>query len=282
LIKLNSTEDKYLKYKPKKFLGQNFLVDDNIARKIIKSLDTGKNEKVIEIGPGHGSLTKFLINETGNLTVVEFDRGFAEKLKNEYAEKIKVIHKDFLKIDFKDDLAADNNSLKIIGNIPYNITTEILFKLFDNSRYIISAVIMMQKEVARRLSAGPGSKDYGILAVQTQAFSNPKILFNVPRTVFFPKPGVDSSVVKLELNKAAHGIGNVTLFKELVRSAFGKRRKKLGNSLKDFFVNKNINPEDLDIDLSKRAEELNVEDFIILANDINKMITNNSTGKNAE
>jgi 16S rRNA (adenine1518-N6/adenine1519-N6)-dimethyltransferase len=266
---MKSTEGKYIKYRPKKFLGQNFLVDDNIARKIIRSMEISSEDKVIEIGPGHGSLTKFLVDETNDLTVIEFDKGFAEKIKESYGERIKVIQKDFLKIDFVEDLKAGKKNLNIVGNIPYNITSEILFKMFDNSAYIKSAVIMMQKEVARRLIAVRGSKDYGILSIQSQAFSSPEILFNVPPSVFFPKPKVDSAVMKFEFDRFADEIKNVKLFKEFVRTAFGKRRKQLGNSLKEFFISKEINPADLDIDLSKRAEELSVEEFISLSNEIN-------------
>ena len=271
-----STRQKYELYKPKKFLGQNFLVDDNIAKKIVNSLDINKNDTVIEIGPGRGVLTKYISGLTENFHAVEIDKSIFEKLNSEYGDKIKLIHKDFLKIDLDSEIISNDLSgkIKVIGNIPYNITTEILFKLFETGDRIDSAVLMMQREVAKRLTAVPDTKDYGILAIQTQMHTIPKILFNVPPTAFFPKPNVFSSVVKLDFKKDLSGLKNRTLFRELVRESFGQRRKTMRNSLKKLFERNIIDSAEIDFDLSRRPENVTILEFKKLSNDIDCLIRN--------
>ncbi|MBX7044704.1 MAG: 16S rRNA (adenine(1518)-N(6)/adenine(1519)-N(6))-dimethyltransferase RsmA [Ignavibacteria bacterium] len=268
-----NNSDKFEKYRPKKFLGQNFLVDENIARKIVASLDVQADDYVIEIGPGQSSLTKYLSELTKNFIAVELDKSIAEKLQTE--GKIEVIHKDFLELDFEKDLKSftdKNKKLKIIGNIPYNITSQILFKLFDNADIIDSAVLMMQKEVAKRLDAKPNTKDYGILAIQTQVFTSPKLLFNVPPTAFFPKPRVDSTVVKFEFHNNKYEIKNYALFRELVKASFGQRRKTMRNSLKKFFEDKKINFDLFNFDFSRRAENVTIDEYKALAENLNELI----------
>lgn len=266
-----STKQKYALYKPKKFLGQNFLVDNNIAKKIVASLDILPEDVVIEIGPGQGVLTKYLLGLTKNFYAVEIDKSIYEKLSEEYQGKLKLIHKDFLKLDFTKDIdTGESGKIKIIGNIPYNITTEILFKLYDSNDKVSSATLMMQKEVARRLTAKPNTKDYGILAIQTQLHTIPKILFNVPPTAFFPKPNVDSSIVKFDFKNSIAGLNDKSLFKELVRESFGQRRKTMRNSLKKFFERNKIDFEKLEFDFSRRPENVNIEEFKMLSNSIIK------------
>lgn len=271
-----STRQKYEIYKPKKFLGQNFLVDDNIAKKIVNSLDINKNDTVIEIGPGRGVLTKYISGLTENFYAVEIDRSIFEKLNSEYGDKIKLIHKDFLKIDLDSEIISNDLSgkIKIIGNIPYNITTEILFKLFESGLRIDSAVLMMQREVAKRLTAVPDTKDYGILAIQTQIHTTPKILFNVPPTAFFPKPNVFSSIVKLDFRKDFSDFSERHMFKEIVRESFGQRRKTMRNSLRKFFERNFINTAEIDFDLSRRPENVTILEFKKLSNDIDCLIRN--------
>lgn len=261
-------KQKYEKYKPKKFLGQNFLVDENIAGKIVASLDPQADDVIIEIGPGRGALTKIISRYTKRLIAVELDKKIYEQLLTEYDEKIKLIHKDFLNIDFKKDITTNYKKLKIIGNIPYNITTEILFKLYETSEQISTAVLMVQKEVAHRLVSKPNSKDYGILAVQTQFYTDPKILFNVPPSAFFPKPRVNSSIVRFDFNKDKTDLKDVKLFKTLVRESFGQRRKTMKNSLKKFFEEKNIFIDEIDFDFSRRPENVSVREFVNLSNKI--------------
>ncbi|HMS63823.1 MAG TPA: 16S rRNA (adenine(1518)-N(6)/adenine(1519)-N(6))-dimethyltransferase RsmA [Ignavibacteria bacterium] len=268
-----TTKEKYEQYKPKKFLGQNFLVDHNIAKKIVVSLEIKPDDVIVEIGPGQGVLTKYISEITNNFIAVEIDKSIYEKLAADYEGRIKLIHKDFLKVDLENDIpvcngSSDKKKLKIIGNIPYNITTEILFKLYDSVEIIDSAVLMMQKEVAKRLTAQPHTKDYGILAIQTQVHCNPKILFNVPPTAFFPKPNVDSSIVRFDFQKSKYEIKDKDLFKTLVKQSFSQRRKTMKNSLKKFFEENKIDPEKIDFDFTRRAETISIDEYIRLLNSV--------------
>lgn len=269
-----SNKEKFLKYKPKKFLGQNFLVDDNIARKIIGACDIKKDDSLIEIGPGHGALTKHLIKLTKNYLTVEIDHTIIEKLKLQFENELKIIHKDFLKLDFDSELNNmfnSKNKLKIIGNVPYNITTEILFKLFEFKNQIEFAVMMIQKEVAHRITAKPNTKAYGILAIHTQLNTSPKILFNVPPTAFFPKPKVHSSVIKLEFGKEKYKLDDKAQFKKIVKDSFGKRRKVMSNSLKNLFEDLKINVSSVEFDFSRRPENVSIQEFVKLSNDISRL-----------
>lgn len=259
------TREKYQLYKPKKFFGQNFLVDDNISKKIIRQLEISENDFVLEIGPGQGALTKHLAYLEDKYAAVEIDSGIASELKIKFGN-INIINEDFLKFDF----GLFQNDIKIIGNLPYNIASEILFKLFDNRNKIKCAVVMVQKEFAQRLTAKPNSKEYGILSVQTQFFSEPYLLFNVPPTVFFPKPKVESSVVKLEFSRKDL-TADARIFKELVRASFGKRRKIIRNSLKDFFEKRNLNFEMFEFDFTRRAENITIAEYVEMAERIKKI-----------
>jgi len=277
-----SNADKYKKYKPKKFLGQNFLVDENIARKIVKSLCITENDFLIEIGPGYGSLTKYFIESAENYLAVEIDKSIFEKLDNELFSQTKdknvnILNNDFLKVDLveivkKYNPAKKNLNIKIAGNIPYNITSGVLFRLFDNRELLFSATLMVQKEVARRLIAKPDTKEYGILAIFTQYNSGVKILFDVPPTAFFPKPAVHSSIIELKFGNTKFEAENYNIFRELVRESFGKRRKTMRNSLKDFFERKQIEAAKIKFDFSRRPENLTISEFVNLANDINLLL----------
>ncbi len=261
-----SNKEKYDKYRPKKFLGQNFLVDKNIAAKIVKSLDIKDGDNVLEIGPGQGALTKSLSEKNINYSAVELDKGIYEKLKGEYGDRIDLIHKDFLKLDFESNV-KHNSELKIIGNIPYNITSEILFKIIENREYVSEAVMMMQKEVAQRLIAKPNTKEYGILAVQVGYFTEIKVLFNVPPTAFFPKPKVHSSIVRFKM-RSGGDLKDEALFKKLVRQSFGQRRKVMRNSLKELFEELKISFDSVNFDFSRRPESVSIKEFVALANEL--------------
>ncbi len=267
-----SNRNKYEIYKPKKRFGQNFLVDDNISRKIIKSLGAQSNDVLLEIGPGQGALTKFLVNEYPNYSAVEIDESSVCALKDRLGINLNIVCSDIMKFDFTGLSRSEGGKIKVLGNIPYNITSDILFKLLENMDIIESAVLMVQKEVAERLTAEKETKQYGILAVQFGAFADVKIIFNVPATAFFPKPRVTSSVIKMDFNKNKYTIANVPLFRSLVRNAFSKRRKTLRNSLKDFFGANDINNYDFNIDFSRRAETLSVNEFVVLSNEINSCL----------
>ncbi|MCX7834230.1 MAG: 16S rRNA (adenine(1518)-N(6)/adenine(1519)-N(6))-dimethyltransferase RsmA [Ignavibacteria bacterium] len=258
--------NKYKKYKPIKFLGQNFLVDDNIAKKIVNSGEIKDKDLIIEIGPGYGALTKYIIEQTNNYIGVEIDQKCIDFLREKFGNKIILLNKDFLKFDFENDIKNIRRKfsrLKVISNIPYNITSEILFKLFENKCYIHSAILMTQKEVAMRLNAKPKTKEYGILTVHTQLNSDFKLLFHLPPTVFFPRPKVESSVFKLTFHNR-YKIENLNNFSVFIKSAFGKRRKILRNSLKEYLLNYNIN--NFDFDFSQRAEELSPQELLTLYN----------------
>ena len=262
------TKDKFELYKPKKFLGQNFLVDDNIARKIVASLNISSDDPVIEIGPGRGALTKHIVKQTNNFSAVEFDKSVLEELQKEFGNSVNLVHSDFLEYDLESHFNKSNAQLKIIGNIPYNITSKILFKLFDVFSLVDSVVLMVQKEVASRLVAAPRTKDYGILSVQSQVHSNAEVLFHVPPTAFFPKPEVRSSVIRFSFEKDSlrHKILNVEFFRSLVRNSFGQRRKMLRNSLNDFFAENSVHFEDVEFDFTRRPETLSPEEFADLSN----------------
>lgn len=270
-----TTKTKYETYRPKKFLGQNFLTDENLAKKIVNSLEITSGDTVVEIGPGKGVLTKYLEPLTDDFFAVELDRHIVEELKQKYRDRINLIHKDFLKVSIEDDIISrrkNKGRIKIIGNIPYNITTEIIFRMTEKRNLISSAVLMMQKEVARRLTSSPGTKDYGILAVLIQLYSVPKILFNVPPEAFFPKPRVISSVVRFDFPENIHNEIDYGLLCEVVKKSFGKRRKTMRNSLKEFFIEKEIHQDKIEFDFNRRPESLSVEEFVNLTREIAKQI----------
>lgn len=250
---------------PKKSLGQNYLHDDNICRNTVDVFNVQDTEFVFEIGPGQGALTKYLLKKTKNLIAIELDLKNVEILKRDYPE-LTIIHEDFLKLDFKkliDDYTI-TNKIKVIGNIPYYITSDIIFKLIENRGFISDAQLMMQEEVALRVAASPGSKAYGILSVMVQTFCEVELLFKVTANCFYPKPKVDSRVVKLTFNnKFLNQINDIGYFRKFVRGAFSQRRKTLRNSLKT--INIDIN-EVKDFDFNRRAETLSVSEFINLSN----------------
>ncbi|MBE0638510.1 MAG: 16S rRNA (adenine(1518)-N(6)/adenine(1519)-N(6))-dimethyltransferase RsmA [Bacteroidales bacterium] len=240
---------------PKKRLGQHFLRDENIAAKIVDSLTT--KSQVLEIGPGTGVLTKYLINSTDNLRLIEIDKESVEFLKMNYPEySDNIIEEDFLKYDlsgiFQDEFA-------IIGNFPYNISSQIFFKIIEYRSRIPEAVGMVQKEVAERLSAGPGTKTYGILTVLLGAFYNIKYLFTVSEHVFYPPPKVKSAVIRLTRKENFELGCDEKLFFSIVKTAFNQRRKTMRNSLKVFWFEK-IDPDLYPI-FKKRPEELGLEEF---------------------
>lgn len=260
-----SNQTKYTKYKPKKRFGQNFLVDDNLAKKIVRSLEIDENDIVVEIGPGQGALTKHLGVEAKKFIAVEIDRNAVEKLTG---EGYNIVSKSFLDFDFEKDIPAREaaEKIKVIGNIPYNITSDILFKLLDSKVKIDSCVLMVQKEVAERLVANISTKQYGILAVQFQGLAEVKLLFHVPPTAFFPKPDVNSSVIRIKFGNEKYKVEDINVFKEFVRSAFSKRRKTLKNSLKDYFEKYKLDIKDFDLDFVRRAETLTVGEFVEWSN----------------
>ncbi len=252
---------------PKKRFGQHFLIDKNIIRKIVKEFSPKENDLIVEIGPGKGALTAELLEYSKNLLVVEIDKNLAKELQNKFPN-ITVINKDILECDFSSEFY--NEKFRIIGNLPYYITSQIIFKTFESYIKVTDALFMIQKEVAERIVASPKSKDYGILSVLSQFYSTPKILFHVSRNVFYPKPEVDSSIIYFEMkNKLDLTENEEKILIKIVKTAFNQRRKTLRNSLKNLFdiYDKAISEKffSLQFNFSKRAEELSLDDFIYLA-----------------
>ncbi len=243
--------------KAKKHLGQHFLTDENIAKKIVDGLSFENYHKVLEVGPGMGVLTKYLLEKDAEIFVAEIDAESVDYLKKNYP-KLQKNHftGDFLKINIEE---VFGEQVAVIGNFPYNISSQILFKIIDYYWQIPEMVGMFQKEVAERTAAVPRTKDYGILSVLVQALYDVKYLFTVHENVFNPPPKVKSGVIKLTRNPKEGLQGNEVLFKQIVKAGFNQRRKKLSNALKVLNIPENLKTHPF---LNKRAEELSVEDFI--------------------
>lgn len=257
-----------MQVKAKKSLGQHFLRDHQIASDIVDALVMDDRTKVLEVGPGMGVLTRFLLQKKLETNVVELDRESVGYLKSYFPElEGHIIEGDFLQIDFRKQFSTTPFSL--IGNFPYNISSQILFKVLENKELMPEVVGMFQKEVAERICAGPGSKTYGILSVLLQAWYDVEYLFTVHENVFDPPPKVKSAVIRLISNRKTSLGCDEKLFKTVVKSAFNQRRKMLRNSLKT------VTPlfDQLDAaTLTKRPEQLSVEEFIQLTNDIEKLL----------
>jgi 16S rRNA (adenine1518-N6/adenine1519-N6)-dimethyltransferase len=233
----------------KKSLGQHFLKDGNMIQKIVDSIPAKPKDRVIEIGPGSGALTEILVKRFTDLSVIEIDKRMAEFLREKYPA-LDIIEEDVLKIDWVDLLPTDRD-VHVVGNLPYYITSQILFGLLSHRKQMSSALLMMQKEVAERIVAVPRTKQYGILSVQCQLMSSPEILFDVPPQVFSPPPSVDSSVILLKMDKPDLECSDENL-KTVVRMAFNQRRKKLSNALKRL----DAELPDKEFDFNLRAEAL--------------------------
>lgn len=245
----------------KKFLGQHFLTDEKIAQRIVDSLSPDANH-VLEIGPGMGVLTKYLITRANtDFHVVEIDRESVAWLHEKYPG-LDVIEGDFLKYDTS---ALFHDTYAIIGNFPYNISSQILFRVFEQRDRVHEVVGMFQKEVAERVTAAPGSKTYGILSVLLSAFYKKEYLFTVHENVFNPPPKVKSAVIRLIRNEVEKLPCDEQLFVQTVKAGFNQRRKTLRNALRSIGAPIDALPADL---LSKRAEQLSVDDFIILTKHI--------------
>ena len=247
------------KVRPKKFLGQHFLHDQSIAKRIVGSLEvTNENNKVLEIGPGMGILTKFLLELKGiDLKVIEIDRDSVAYLKKHYPG-LTVIQGDFLETDVS-SIFSDNFS--IIGNFPYNISSQIFFRILEKRSVVDQVVCMLQKEVADRIASPSGNKVYGILSVLLQAYYDIDYLFKVQPGVFTPPPRVLSAVIRLKRNKVAELPCNEDLFVRVVKQGFNMRRKTLRNALKNLNLAAEISALQI---MGKRAEQLSVDQFIDL------------------
>jgi len=255
--------------RPRKSLGQNFLRDERIARKIVDAVAPSSDDVVLEIGPGEGALTKFLVSSGARLILVELDERAIGRLRELYERPgVQVLHQDVLSVDL-DALAAaaGTERLRVVGNIPYYITSPILFHVLDNRHRVRDLTMMVQREVARRLAAVPQTKAYGILSVFCQLFADVEILFDVQPGSFHPRPDVTSSVVRLAmLDGPRYVLRDEQFFRGMVRSVFGKRRKTLRNALR-YFVDDDPAAAVPDVSiLQRRPEDLTVEETVELSN----------------
>lgn len=257
-------------FKFSKSLGQNFLIDGNIVRKIVSESNITKDDYVLEIGPGMGTLTEELGLHAKKVVAIELDDSLLPILDQTLApyDNIEIVHGDILKIDLPKLIEEKLNGgpVKVVANLPYYVTTPIIAKLIEEGLNLESITVMVQKEVADRMASKPGSKVYGSLSVFVNFYSDPKVIVKVPKTVFMPQPKIDSSVIKLTLKKELPDIDREKFFK-VVKAAFSKRRKTIINCLSSygFDIDKetirqvleslNINPEE-------RAENLSVEEFM--------------------
>lgn len=259
--------------KAKKHLGQHFLTDETIAQKIADSLSENGYNEVLEIGPGMGVLTKYLLQKKSKISVFEIDRESVEYLKetfpkehfqlNTSKEKFEIIEGDFLKKNLHEIFKGQQ--VAIIGNFPYNISSQILFKAIENRAIIPEFSGMFQKEVALRIAEKEGSKTYGILSVLSQAFYDVEYLFTVPPTVFNPPPKVDSGVIRMIRKENFTLPVDEKLFFSVVKTAFNQRRKMLRSSLKSFNISDSLKEDPI---FAKRPEQLSVQEFIFLTQKI--------------
>ena len=241
--------------------GQNFLIDPNIVKKIYRTIDPIDSDNILEIGPGEGVLTKIILPEVNKMVSVEIDPVLVNKLNNSNRlRKLKVVNKDILKTNIYD--LGINNPVRVIGNIPYNITSQIIFWLIEQLDYWSDAFIMVQKEVAHRLIAKVGTKEYSRLTVVVGAYLDVDYCFTIPPTVFIPKPKVDSAFIRFTKKRNALIEDHKYIrFNKLVRAAFNQRRKMLRNSLGSWDISDQVKEK---INFSRRPETLTVQEFASL------------------
>lgn len=254
--------------KPKKALGQHFLNDLNIAERIVESLSPSQN--VLEIGPGTGILTKILVKKKIDLKLVEIDKESVDFLTNELEINDSLIYnQDFLKMNLAE--VFNKNNFSIIGNFPYNISSQIVFKIIDYRKYIPEMCGMFQYEVAERICQKEGSKKYGIISVITQAYYNAKLLFEVSNDLFTPPPKVNSAVISLKRKENLNLDCDEKLFLKIVKLSFQQRRKTMRNSLKQINLSDNLREDTI---FDKRPEQLSVTEFIDLTNMVSQDLNN--------
>ncbi len=275
--KLN-TKDIVLKYNFRftKSLGQNFLIDDSVLDDIVEGAEISKDDYIIEIGPGVGTLTKELLTRAKRVTSIELDERLVPILKEELKDfdNFEVVHKDALKVDYN-TLIGEEKSVKIVANLPYYVTTPIIANLLNGGFNIKSIIIMIQKEVGERIDAEPSTKDYGAFSLLVQYYCDTKIIRNVPPSSFIPAPKVDSIVIRLDkLEKPRVSVENEKLFFNVIRQSFNMRRKTLWNAMKNIGLDKEKIKEGFEnagIDEKRRGETLSIEEFANLSNAFSKL-----------
>ncbi|MDY6232852.1 16S rRNA (adenine(1518)-N(6)/adenine(1519)-N(6))-dimethyltransferase RsmA [Peptostreptococcus porci] len=268
-----------------KSLGQNFLIDDNIIDKIISGSGVKDGDKVIEVGPGIGTLTREIAARADKVMAVEIDKNLIPILKDtmEDYENFNVVNEDIIKADIKGLIEEhlDGGPVKLIANLPYYITTPIIMRFLEEGINVTDIVVMVQKEVAERMNASPGGKDFGALSVAVQYYCDTEIIAKVPRHMFVPQPNVDSIVIALRVRgEKKYDVDNEELFFKVVKAAFGQRRKTLLNSISSMGVlDKKVVSQILlesNIDEKRRGETLSLDEFAVLSNNINRAVKEGS------
>ena len=259
--------------RPRKRFGQHFLTDDGVAARFVDLVRPEPNELVVEVGPGRGALTRKLVKRIDHLVAVEIDRDLIRGLDQRLASAgLRLIEADILQVGLHALLAEEGKErLFIVGNLPYNITAPLLFRLLDHWQIVSRAIVTLQREVAQRLVALPGNRDYGVITVLLRRRSEATVHLEINRRAFHPQPKVDSSVVELRFGAQGREPADQVIFEQVVRAAFSQRRKMLRNSLKsaipvpDGEAMLNSASSSTGIDLSRRAETLSLEEFIALS-----------------
>ena len=262
-------------FKFTKSLGQNFLIDDNIVDKIVAGAGIGPSDKIIEVGPGIGTLTREMASRAGALMAVEIDKNLIPILTDTLGdyENVKIVNEDIIKADIRGliDENLSGGPVKLVANLPYYITTPIIMRLLEEDINVTDIVVMVQKEVAERMNAQPGGKDFGALSVAVQFYCDTEIVAKVPRHLFVPQPNVDSIVIALRVRpERKYRVDNEDLFFKVAKAAFGQRRKTLLNSIASMGnLSKDMVKEALEeagIDPKRRGETLSLDEFANLSN----------------
>ncbi|MGL5314157.1 MAG: 16S rRNA (adenine(1518)-N(6)/adenine(1519)-N(6))-dimethyltransferase RsmA [Peptostreptococcaceae bacterium] len=268
-------------FKFSKSLGQNFLIDDNVIDSILDGARLSEGDKIIEVGPGIGTLTREMGKVADKVVAIEIDKTLIPILKETLSdlENVEVVNKDILKVDVQ-ELVKEKLSggpVKLVANLPYYITTPIVMKFLEEDIPVTDIVVMVQKEVADRMNAGPGTKDYGALSVAVQYYCETEIVAKAPRHMFIPQPNVDSTVIGLHVRpERKYEVESEDIFFKTVKASFGQRRKTLLNALSGLgFLNKDEIREVLaeaNIDEKRRGETLTIEEFAVLSNKVNARV----------
>lgn len=254
-------------FRARKSLGQNFLVDENVLRKLTEGIAPKPEEAFVEIGPGLGALTKHIVPAGCDYLGIEIDERLVPHLREQFSAfpKCEIRHEDFRETDLAQVAGELGRKVRLIGNIPYHLTSVIIFKAFDQRTALQDMTLMVQKEVAQRIVAPPGGKDYGILSIVSQTFARVEILFHISKHVFRPKPEIDSSVVRWHFQPPPLPIKAESFYLAMVKAVFGQRRKTLRRSLAGFFEKNDLPAIDTAI-LQQRPEALSIIELIGLAN----------------
>lgn len=262
-------------FKFTKSLGQNFLIDDNIVDKIVAGAGIGPGDKIIEVGPGIGTLTREMASRAQNLMAVEIDKNLIPILEDTLGDydNVKIVNEDIIKADIRGliDENLGGGPVKLVANLPYYITTPIIMRFLEENINVTDIVVMVQKEVAERMNAQPGGKDFGALSVAVQYYCDTEIVAKVPRHLFVPQPNVDSIVIALRVRpERKYKVDDEDLYFKVVKAAFGQRRKTLINSISSMgnLAKDQVKEalEEAGIDPKRRGETLSLDEFAILSN----------------